>query len=71
MKKCKACGRLFRLKKENKYLVESVTKNAIFQALESRTTYECFDCPVCGCQNICNVREVTGTVNGGDTDASK
>lgn len=71
MKKCKACGRRFRLKKENKYLVEKTTQNFLCRSIETNTTYECFDCPACGCQNICNVREVNGLVIGGDTNDSK
>lgn len=60
MKKCKVCGKLFRLKKENMYLVETVVQNAIFKAFEVTKVYECFDCPACDCQNVCNVREVNG-----------
>lgn len=58
MKKCKVCGKLFRLKVEKKYLVETVSQNSIFKMFEEKKVYECFDCPACGCQNACNIREV-------------
>lgn len=80
MKKCKVCGKLFRLKKENLYLVETVSQNAIFKAFEVKKVYECFDCPACGCQNVCNVREVNGRkydetpfelLKGGETNGNQ
>lgn len=52
MFRCKTCGQGFKLKKENKYL--SASANAIFGNL---TLHECFDCPICGCQNIVGSRE--------------
>ena len=82
MRKCKVCGKRFRLKKENKYLVETVSKSVIFQSHEEKKVYECFDCPACGCQNMCNIREVPGTKSdatlpklklheGGETNANQ
>ena len=71
MKKCKVCGRLFRLKKENRYLIEKRAENILVAALSTAITYECFDCPRCGCQNVCNVREVNGTMIGGEGNASE
>ena len=54
--KCKVCGKRFRLLAKNKYIalertgpLEVLTKPA--------KEFECFDCPVCGCQNIVNIRE--------------
>lgn len=56
MIRCKACGRFFRLKKRDKYVVKNY--NSVFDAVMStETVYECFDCPKCGCQNIVNIRE--------------
>nr|DAL28802.1 MAG TPA_asm: RimK-related lysine biosynthesis protein, Probable-dependent amine/thiol ligase family Amino-group [Caudoviricetes sp.] len=54
--KCKICGKEFELKKENKYLVTE--KIAAFGALtELPKTFEAFDCPHCGCQNVMNIRK--------------
>lgn len=57
MKKCVVCKRLFKLKKENLYniYVPPVGINCI---VEGGKTFEAYDCPYCGCQNIVNVREV-------------
>jgi len=56
MKKCKVCGKYFRLKSENRY--EAIKIPVGFNMLTQDTiTYECFDCPKCGCQNIVNIRE--------------
>ena len=52
MFECKVCGHEFELKKENRYL--SADHNLIFGSL---ILHECFDCPMCGCQNIVNHRE--------------
>lgn len=56
MKKCEVCKRLFRLKKENLYniYVAPVGLNCI---VDGGKTYEAFDCPYCGCQNIVGIRE--------------
>ena len=53
---CKVCKRRFTASKDNKYLAQKVRSinDAIMTA---PTTYEAFDCPKCGCQNIVNVRE--------------
>ena len=54
--KCKICGKEFELKKENKYL--ATEKIAAFGTLSKiPKTFEAFDCPHCGCQNIVNIRE--------------
>ena len=52
MFECKVCGHEFELKKENRYL--SADNNLIFGSL---TLHECFDCPMCGCQNVVGCRE--------------
>ena len=73
MRKCKVCGKRFELEKSNRY---DVVKNPEgLQALtQSSTTYEAFDCPKCGCQNIVGIREI-GDSNDeyirGYTDAMK
>lgn len=52
--KCKVCGKKFKPKKENKYLAqEAIGVTTMFRHIK---TYECFDCPVCGCQNFVNIR---------------
>lgn len=56
MKRCKVCGRFFRLKSENRY--EVVDRPTALTALVKKdTVFEAFNCPWCGCQNIVNVRE--------------
>ena len=52
-RKCKVCKKRFNLKKENKYqiYVAPVGLNCI---VEGGKTFEAFDCPMCGCQNIVN-----------------
>lgn len=71
-RKCKVCGKRFKLEKSNRY---EVVKNPVgLQVLtQSSTTYEAFDCPVCGCQNIVGIREVEKNeeYNRGYTDAMK
>lgn len=52
--KCKICGKRFKLQKENRYIAEESL--GVFQQISnSPTTYECFDCPYCGCQNRVNI----------------
>ena len=56
--KCKICGKRFKLIKENRYL--AAEKLITFDALTKLPkTFEAFDCPHCGCQNIVNIREKT------------
>lgn len=56
--KCKICEKEFELKKEEKYL--ATEKVAAFGTLAKLPkTFEAFDCPHCGCQNIVNIREET------------
>lgn len=56
MRKCRACGRRFRMLAKNRYnvCVRPVGINCLTQGV---THYEAFDCPKCGCQNIVGVRE--------------
>lgn len=54
--KCKVCGKRFKLISSNRY--EVVKTPVGFNCLiEGSVTYEAFDCPKCGCQNIVNVKE--------------
>jgi transcription elongation factor Elf1 len=59
---CKVCGRYFRAKKEDKYEV-TVVPEGLRVLTEQTKTYECFDCPKCGCQNIVNIKEVDDSGN--------
>ena len=53
---CKVCKRRFVANKNDKYLAQRV--RSIADAITTApVTYEAFDCPKCGCQNIVNVRE--------------
>lgn len=53
---CQICGALFELNEANRYVI--VDKEAPIMAVFSTpTTYECFDCPKCGCQNRVNERK--------------
>lgn len=53
--KCKVCNYRFVPKAENKKVIgESLS---IHNALSGRKYYEAFDCPMCDCQNIVNIRE--------------
>lgn len=62
MRKCKVCGKLFRLKANRRYEVISNPVGLGF-LVEKPHILECFDCPRCGCQNMVNVREVGTTCN--------
>ena len=54
--KCKICGKYFKLKAENRY--EAIKAPTLAEVLTAKAiTYECFDCPKCGCQNLVNIRE--------------
>lgn len=54
--KCQICGALFELNKANRYLTEE-NEAPIMAVFTSPVTYECFDCPKCGCQNRVNERK--------------
>lgn len=47
--KCKICGKEFELKKENKYIADTINF-----LINKSCNSEAFDCPFCGCQNIVN-----------------
>ena len=53
---CQICGALFELNEANRYVIveEEAPLTAMFSV---PTTYECFDCPKCGCQNRVNERK--------------
>ena len=63
---CKVCGSEFPPKKEGKYIVQKSGLNTLMEGVKS---YECFDCPECGCQNIVNIRE--GGVPDDECDSDK
>lgn len=54
--KCQICGALFELNKANRYLIVE-NEAPIMAVLTLPATYECFDCPKCGCQNRVNERK--------------
>lgn len=54
--KCQICGALFELNKANRYLTVE-NEAPIMAVFTVPTTYECFDCPKCGCQNRVNERK--------------
>lgn len=59
MTKCKVCGKRFKLQADRRY--EVLKKPSGFVGVlsgQGTMTYECFDCPKCGCQNIKSIREV-------------
>ena len=53
---CQICGALFELNKANRYLIVE-NEAPIMAVFTSPATYECFDCPKCGCQNRVNERK--------------
>lgn len=68
--KCKICEKEFELKKEKKYL--ATEKVATFGTLAKLPkTFEAFDCPYCGCQNIVNIREEEATAYNVDAVISE
>lgn len=54
---CKVCKRRFVANKNDKYLVQKARSISDAIMMAPPVTYEAFDCPKCGCQNIVNVRE--------------
>lgn len=52
---CKICKKYFKARKEDKYLAQK--PRGLSDLASAPTTFEAFDCPKCGCQNIVNVRE--------------
>jgi len=57
-KKCTVCGNKLVLHCSLRYEITK-TPVGLNCLTEAPITYEAFDCPHCGCQNIVNVREVT------------
>lgn len=53
--KCKTCGKRFKLRKENKYLVQA-EQGPFGKLAGPAAVYDAYDCPVCGSQNRANVR---------------
>ena len=54
---CKVCKRRFVANKNDKYLARGA-RSITDAIMTTPVTYEAFDCPKCGCQNIVNVREL-------------
>lgn len=50
--RCKLCGAHFELNKKDKYVLK--VNSSLFLPPD---TYECYDCPKCGCQIIANERK--------------
>ena len=61
MLKCKICGTEFPTVKERHYVArENDVVGGLSQSLngkEEKKTYDCFDCPMCGCQVIAQERK--------------
>ena len=57
--KCKVCGKVFGLYKENHYISkdDEVTGVSTVMRKEEVPIYDTFDCPFCGCQNVVNNRK--------------
>ena len=68
-RKCKVCKKRFGLQKKNKYQIY-VAPVGISCIVEGGKTFEAYDCPYCGCQNIVNIREV-GTLVESLTDGGE
>lgn len=61
--KCKTCGKHFKLRHESRY--EVLVRESF---ITKPTTYNAFDCPKCGCQNLVSIKEtefVKGTCDDG------
>ena len=54
--KCKVCSHRFTPDKADRYIA---TEKSISLFCSERKDYECFDCPMCGCQNPVNVHMPT------------
>ena len=54
MRKCKVCGRRFRLLAKNRYEVMIIPYAF---SLKQPEYFNAFDCPKCGCQNIIGIVE--------------
>lgn len=54
--KCKVCGTKFKPKKEDKYIVKVTKRTSMVTA--DIETYDAFDCPKCGCQQLAGLRHL-------------
>lgn len=54
--KCTVCGKRFKPKKENKYIVAKKTIGIAEMIVGGGEKLECFDCPRCGCQIVAGTR---------------
>jgi DNA-directed RNA polymerase subunit RPC12/RpoP len=57
--KCKVCGTEFEPKKEDKYIVKVTKRTGMVTA--DIETYDAFDCPKCGCQQLAGLRHLEMT----------
>ncbi len=60
MLKCKICGTEFPAIKERHYIATNNVSTLVLSPLlekEERKIYDCFDCPMCGCQVIAQERK--------------
>lgn len=60
MLKCKICGTEFPAIKERNYIGTGDVSTLVLSPLlekEERKIYDCFDCPMCGCQVIAQERK--------------
>ena len=55
-RKCKICGAKMKLTVDRRYEITKIPVG-LMALTEPAITYEAFDCPKCGCQNIVNERE--------------
>ena len=58
--KCNICGNEYPALRKNHYVSRDATKTGVAAALSAHDEpilYDCFDCPVCGCQNIAQNRK--------------
>lgn len=54
--KCAVCGKRFKPKKENGYIVAKKTTGIVEMIVGGGEKLECFDCPRCGCQIVAGER---------------
>lgn len=74
MAKCKVCGKRMKLRAADRYEVRVAEESSIL-ALALYTnlskTYEGFDCPHCGCQNLMQIRETDVILKGESNDGGR
>jgi hypothetical protein len=56
---CKVCGRPFALNAEDHYISADIETTGITSIISKTEpeTYDSFDCPHCGCQNVMQIRK--------------